>query len=276
MNIKHHNHSYTANIPNSVGDRFYGQDRSRDFYHQKELSGIIAHTLTGLNDSLVLSGLTVTTGVGLSLDWTAGRALAKKSVTVPNSWSTLPPTVTTADYYVVFDVAAATGQSISGATTDGITINYAKVSYTENTGSSRTKALAGGSYNSEVTPGYTFTCNSTPPTAYEVTIATLTTDGATMILINDEPRWNRMITALTTYTVKAYDRYVMCSGTFTVTLPAAASSKNKIYTIKNIGTGVITVDANASETIDGSLTVVMPTRYQAIEIVCDGSNWHII
>jgi hypothetical protein len=64
----------------------------------------------------------------------------------------------------------------------------------------------------------------------------------------------------------------------TITLPAASGVEGRIYTIKKIdsGSGDVIIDPNASETIDGSTTVKIKKQYEAIKIVCDGSNWHII
>jgi len=61
-----------------------------------------------------------------------------------------------------------------------------------------------------------------------------------------------------------------------VTLAAAVDCENKIMHIKNIGTGIVTIDGNALETIDGSLTAVLRTRYENICLFCDGSNWHVL
>lgn len=72
------------------------------------------------------------------------------------------------------------------------------------------------------------------------------------------------------------DNTVICDGTFTVTLPVASGVKGKVYFIKNVGMGTITVDADGSETIDGDTTVVMAVQYESLLIVCDGSNWHIV
>ena len=44
------------------------------------------------------------------------------------------------------------------------------------------------------------------------------------------------------YTALATDGFIVCNGTFTVTLPAAIATR-KVLQIKNIGTGEITVDA---------------------------------
>lgn len=64
----------------------------------------------------------------------------------------------------------------------------------------------------------------------------------------------------------------------TITLPAAASHTARIYVIKKIDSSgnTVTIDANASETIDGATTVVLSTQYAGKVIQCDGSNWHII
>lgn len=65
-------------------------------------------------------------------------------------------------------------------------------------------------------------------------------------------------------------------GNVTVTLPAAADHKNRIYTIKNVGAGSVTIDANSLEKIDGELTVVLNLQFAYVTIVCDGDEWFII
>lgn len=72
---------------------------------------------------------------------------------------------------------------------------------------------------------------------------------------------------------------VLCNtGAYTVTLPAAASHTGKVYYIKNIDaeSDDITIDGNGSEEIDGATTVVLYVRYDAVRIVSDGTDWHII
>ena len=75
------------------------------------------------------------------------------------------------------------------------------------------------------------------------------------------------------------DHTIICGAgnqTFTVTLPAAVVSIGRIYNIKNIGTGTITVDGASSETIDGATTQVISTQFDSITIQCDGTEWWII
>ena len=78
------------------------------------------------------------------------------------------------------------------------------------------------------------------------------------------------------YTVISSDDIILCSGTITIDLPLAADLTRKIIRIKNIGTGVVTVDPNENELIDGGLTAELECQYESITIVSDSSNWHIV
>jgi hypothetical protein len=68
------------------------------------------------------------------------------------------------------------------------------------------------------------------------------------------------------------------SGAITVTLPAASVSTDKVVIVKKTDatTSAVTVDGNSTETIDGLTTFVLYTQGDAVAIVCDGSNWHVI
>lgn len=84
-----------------------------------------------------------------------------------------------------------------------------------------------------------------------------------------------------TYTATASDHVILCDasgGAFTVTLPAASGVPGTVYHIKKTDSSgnAVTVDGNASETIDGDTTKVIGTQYDSMMIICDGSNWHII
>ena len=67
-------------------------------------------------------------------------------------------------------------------------------------------------------------------------------------------------------------------GVKTVNLPAASGATGKIFIIKKTDSSSnnVTIDPNASETIDGSSTFAFNAQYRAVTIQCDGSNWHII
>jgi hypothetical protein len=87
------------------------------------------------------------------------------------------------------------------------------------------------------------------------------------------------------YTATVLDDVLLCSGTVTITLydaggktDARGTKQNagRRITIKNIGTGQVTVDGAGSQTIDGDLTKIITERYVALELFSDGSNWYII
>lgn len=82
------------------------------------------------------------------------------------------------------------------------------------------------------------------------------------------------------YTATGSDYLIKCDATsaaFTITLPAAASHSGRELTIKkaDISGNAVTIDGNASETIDGQLTVKLGYRYESLTIQSDGTNWHI-
>jgi hypothetical protein len=82
-----------------------------------------------------------------------------------------------------------------------------------------------------------------------------------------------------TYTVLTTDDIVLCNynGEMTVTLPVANGS-GRIYHIKNIhATGDVTIDGNASDTIDGENTFTLTEQYEGVTLFDGGSNvWYIV
>ena len=70
---------------------------------------------------------------------------------------------------------------------------------------------------------------------------------------------------------------VICNkvSAMTITLPVAVGSY-KVYFIKNINIGVVTVDGNGADTLDGELTQPID-QWEAITIVDYASNkWSIL
>ena len=76
-----------------------------------------------------------------------------------------------------------------------------------------------------------------------------------------------------TYTVLPTDYFVEATGnSFTINLPSAIGISGQTYEIKNSGSGVVVVDANGSQTIDGVLTKTL-NQYDNLFITSNGANW---
>ena len=90
------------------------------------------------------------------------------------------------------------------------------------------------------------------------------------------PKYRTVVSKSAAYTATVADDVILCSGTFTVDLPAVSKTSGKQLEIKNIGTGVITVDASGAETIDGAATVVLSTRYDSVTLVSNSFTWYVI
>lgn len=87
------------------------------------------------------------------------------------------------------------------------------------------------------------------------------------------------VSATTTLDVTHYTVLVDASGgAVTINLPAVASTGKRRYTIKKIDSSgnAVTIDGNASETIDGATTQSLATQYKYQEIHCDGAAWYIV
>jgi hypothetical protein len=92
------------------------------------------------------------------------------------------------------------------------------------------------------------------------------TDLQTLLSVLDVSNVAAIANVTDTYVVKLADEVIRCDGTFTVTLPAATGS-GVAYCIKNIGTGVITVDGAGADTIDGQLTQTLDNQYDTITVL---------
>jgi len=81
----------------------------------------------------------------------------------------------------------------------------------------------------------------------------------------------------TTSTFATDNETINCTGnTFTVNLPTAVGIQGTTYTLVNSGTGVITLDANGTETINGSTTIDLSTQYISRTVQSDNTNWIVI
>lgn len=83
------------------------------------------------------------------------------------------------------------------------------------------------------------------------------------------------------YTATINDHLILCDavgGSFIITLPAAAVVTGLILHIKKIDSSgnTVTIDADASETIDKGLTAILTAQFEVVSIQSDGTEWWII
>jgi hypothetical protein len=78
------------------------------------------------------------------------------------------------------------------------------------------------------------------------------------------------------YTITSNDFTINCTAnSFTITLPTAVGITGRCFEITNTGSGVITLDADGSETIQGDLTQLI-YQDECFVIRSTGANWIVI
>lgn len=78
------------------------------------------------------------------------------------------------------------------------------------------------------------------------------------------------------YVIVLNDGVIDCvANSFTVTLPTAVSKTGVFYDIKNSGTGVIMLEGDSSETIDGTLNITLSAG-DSITVLSNNANWIIL
>jgi len=90
-----------------------------------------------------------------------------------------------------------------------------------------------------------------------------------------------IVTKTSAYTITEADSTILVDATsaaFTVTLPTAVGIAGRTYTIKKIDSSInnVTLDANGTQTIDGSLSYTLLGQWKAVQVQSDGANWVVI
>lgn len=166
------NTNYSTGIPLFLGDRYYGQDYVRDLHYLRDRIGCVFQDI--LKDiPIIVSGGIVSQGSGDTLNITACVGYHKESVTIPDTYSTIPPSSTTGVVEAVrVSSTQQTNMAIASATLDGATTNYVKLRYLETAGNTRARARKTGTYSYEMIPSFEFVVSSVAPTDYEVCLTT--------------------------------------------------------------------------------------------------------
>jgi hypothetical protein len=177
--VNHHNMEYdggSPDLPLRLGDRYYAQDRVRDFWHHVEVAGRRILESYGVVNPLV-SGGKVNQGAGATLSISAAVGYASYQVKVPDPsvWAIPPASALRTIPSVRIEMPTQTDYSgWSGTPTlDGVTVNYLKLRYAEIDGSTRTRAKKAGSYAYERVPSWLLQFDSTAPTDYDCLLATV-------------------------------------------------------------------------------------------------------
>lgn len=81
----------------------------------------------------------------------------------------------------------------------------------------------------------------------------------------------------TDYTINV-DASSSGTGLYTVTLPTAVGITGRVYVIRKTdnSANAVKIDANGTETINGSLTIDLTSHYGCVTLQSDGANWMII
>ncbi len=85
-----------------------------------------------------------------------------------------------------------------------------------------------------------------------------------------------VVTVTAAYKAADIDEVILANGTFAVTLPSAVGLDGRMYIIKNIGAGTVTVNTSNSQTIDGGATASLNATNESMVVMSDNANWNIV
>jgi hypothetical protein len=86
-----------------------------------------------------------------------------------------------------------------------------------------------------------------------------------------------MLTKATSYTLGASDSVVYMTATGqTMTLPSAATTTGREYTIKMVASGSCTVATTSSQNIDASTTYSLSAQWKYVTVVSNGTQWYVV
>ena len=173
--------------------------------------------------------------------------------------------------------AAGAGLASGNATNTGIT-------FTNNTGASRIDAvvsLAGFSVNalSDVDTATTAPTNGQAlvweSASSQWKPGTVSGGGGSRATYSTESTFPLTISAPESSVTKIKYYLNNSSSNVTVNLPAVGTCDGLELVIKRLGTGTVTIDASGTETIDGSLTLVLSQQYSSVTLTATSSGWFI-
>lgn len=238
-------------------------------------TGTIASTITQYTDTLAKTASVVDSMVGSQTDQAPSVSSVKAYYTAGTGISLTGGTIASTITQYTDELAQdASASLLTTGTHTGISYSYVDGSNKIDS----TVSLAGFSIDalSDVDT------STTPPTSGQA----LAWDGTskwvpTSITGGSRPSYTTVasfpltISAPASSVVKA--RYYLNNGAsaVTVNLPAVASCDGLEVVIKLLGTGTATIDANASETIDGALTFALTLQNSSVNLIATSAGWRI-
>ena len=80
------------------------------------------------------------------------------------------------------------------------------------------------------------------------------------------------------YVITTNDRTINCTNnSFALTLPTALSNQGRLFTIKNSGTGVITIDtSDGIQLIDANPSYTLTNQWESVTLQCTGQGWILL
>lgn len=102
-------------------------------------------------------------------------------------------------------------------------------------------------------------------------------EGATTAPASQSPQTITTVSA--TRTLLPTETVVLLTGTSTynVALPLPSAASGIIFRFKKTGaSGVVTLTTPGAETIDGAASLDITAQYRSVEILSDGTNWHLL
>lgn len=259
------------NSPGTAGQVLSSTVAGTDWIDSASPTAAALTRVDDTNVTLTLGGTPATSllqAVSLTLGWTG--TLADSRITSASNWNTA--------YTNRITSLTTTGSGAATLVANVLNIPTPASSpfaSLTTTGSSGASTLIAGVLN---VPTYTLSGLGGVPTS-----RTLTINGTTYDLTADRS-WTisasgKSINVVSINTnagsASSTDYVYLASGTINITLPTAVGNQN-LYTIKNVGTGVITINTTSSQTIDGSLTAPIKVQYLSLTLISDGANWNII
>ena len=93
------------------------------------------------------------------------------------------------------------------------------------------------------------------------------------------PKYSYVLVTASTYTVSASGKFIKADTTsypITITLLTAIGRSGESIIIKNIGDNIVTILTYSSESINEENSVILTDKDDAITLMSDGANWHIV